>query len=333
AILASGLAGGLAGDSTQSAAYAAQTGKTTVENNALASRNIGDCRTMSPEACGKARELSQKILDKGLPSVEDMRDKLSACTDDGCKKSIWSEYRRASDATIDTLKQMGLNGELSREELAFINHELGRELGFAGRVEDDKLGMSEYMSWLNGGTGPLSGFFNTELREKELVAKGLTKADAVQYVKEEQRNLMLVEAAAGVIGSKSSNKINASSEKTAVSNEGLKGGAARAQMYAKNWPSGNLDKAIEKFAGSNPTVTTTEKGKRIYTNPKTGVQVVEDTNGSYFRIYDPSISGKRSYLSLDGSVPNNKTLDNGKQAGRTQSEYNEVTHFKIDKDL
>ncbi|WNN48564.1 VENN motif pre-toxin domain-containing protein [Siccibacter colletis] len=35
AILASGLAGGLVGDSTQSAAYAAQTGKTTVENNAL----------------------------------------------------------------------------------------------------------------------------------------------------------------------------------------------------------------------------------------------------------------------------------------------------------
>ncbi|WP_276643595.1 hemagglutinin repeat-containing protein [Siccibacter turicensis] len=35
ATLASGLAGGLVGDSTQSAAYAAQTGKTTVENNAL----------------------------------------------------------------------------------------------------------------------------------------------------------------------------------------------------------------------------------------------------------------------------------------------------------
>ncbi|WP_081826932.1 VENN motif pre-toxin domain-containing protein [Siccibacter colletis] len=35
ATLASGLAGGLVGDSTQSAAYAAQTGKTTVENNWL----------------------------------------------------------------------------------------------------------------------------------------------------------------------------------------------------------------------------------------------------------------------------------------------------------
>ncbi|WP_448511365.1 hypothetical protein, partial [Photorhabdus sp. MH8.4] len=33
-----------------------------IENNALASRNLGDCRTLSPEACGKAKELSQRIL-------------------------------------------------------------------------------------------------------------------------------------------------------------------------------------------------------------------------------------------------------------------------------
>ncbi len=66
---------------------------------------------MSPEACGKAKELSQRILDKGLPSVEDMRDKLASCQDDSCRKGVWTEYRQASDATINTLKQMALNGE------------------------------------------------------------------------------------------------------------------------------------------------------------------------------------------------------------------------------
>ncbi|PSN07392.1 hypothetical protein C7G83_13770 [Siccibacter turicensis] len=58
ATLASGLAGGLVGDSTRSAAYAAQTGKTTVENNYLSwdeaqafDKEMTACRT-SGEDCG-----------------------------------------------------------------------------------------------------------------------------------------------------------------------------------------------------------------------------------------------------------------------------------------
>ncbi|KER03276.1 hemagglutinin repeat-containing protein [Photorhabdus temperata] len=200
--LAAGLAGGIAGDSTGSTVAGAQAGKNAIENNALASRNLGDCRTLSPEACGKAKELSQRILDKGLPSVEDMRGKLASCQDDRCRKGVWTEYRQASDATINSLKQMALNGELSREELAFINHELGKELAVSGYRANDKLGRSEQSSWLNGGSGPLSGFFNTELRQKELENAGLSKADAAQYVKEEQRNLLLLETAVGAIGAK-----------------------------------------------------------------------------------------------------------------------------------
>ena len=109
----------------------------------------------------------------------------------------------------------------------------------------------------------------------------------------------------------------------------ISGGEYRANLYSKNWIEANLHKSIEKFAGKNPIITMTDKGKRIYENPTTKVQVVEDINGKYFRIYDPSIRGKRSYLDLNGVVPNNKTLDNGKKIGRTQSEYNQVTHFKI----
>ncbi|QXF32711.1 hypothetical protein CE143_05630 [Photorhabdus luminescens] len=186
-----------------------------IENNALASRNLGDCRTLSPEACGKAKELSQRILDKGLPSVEDMRGKLASCQDDSCRKGVWTEYRQASDATINTLKQMALNGELSREELAFINHEVGKELAVSGYRANDKLGRSEQSSWLNGGSGPLSGFFNTELRQKELENAGLSKADAAQYVKEEQRNLMVLETAVGAIGGAASNR-GQSNSKTSV---------------------------------------------------------------------------------------------------------------------
>ena len=42
---------------------------------------------------------------------------------------------------------------------------------------------------------------------------------------------------------------------------------------------------------------------------------------------DPSLSGKRTSMDMDGNIPNNKTLPNGKQTGRTQGEYNEATHF------
>ncbi|PIT09517.1 hypothetical protein BGI40_11295 [Snodgrassella communis] len=111
--------------------------------------------------------------------------------------------------------------------------------------------------------------------------------------------------------------------------EKLTGGAARAEKFSNNWPTGNLDEVIEKFAGVNPIITITEKGKRIYTNPTTGIQVVEDMTGNYFRIYNPNISGKRAYMDLNGNIPNNKLLENGKQAGRSQGEYNEVTHFNI----
>ncbi|MDF7670414.1 hypothetical protein PT276_04225 [Orbaceae bacterium ESL0721] len=109
------------------------------------------------------------------------------------------------------------------------------------------------------------------------------------------------------------------------------GGAARAEQYSSNWTTANLEKAIENFAGKNPVITTTEKGKRIYTNPTTGIQVVEDINGKYFRIYNPNLSGKRSYLDLNGEIPNNKVLGNGKNVGRNQGEYNQVTHFNIER--
>ncbi|WP_454191159.1 RHS repeat-associated core domain-containing protein [Pseudomonas canadensis] len=105
------------------------------------------------------------------------------------------------------------------------------------------------------------------------------------------------------------------------------GGAERAAKYSSKWEVASLDENIVKFTGTHPIVTTTDKGKKIYKNPANGIEIVEDLNGDYFRIYDPSQPGKRRYLSLEGVVPNNKISPSGKQIGRTQSEYNEATHF------
>lgn len=41
------------------------------------------------------------------------------------------------------------------------------------------------------------------------------------------------------------------------------GGAARASMYSANWPKASLKGAVEKFAGPNPSITKTDKGKII----------------------------------------------------------------------
>ena len=107
-------------------------------------------------------------------------------------------------------------------------------------------------------------------------------------------------------------------------------GAQRAEKYGSSWPTASLDDAVKKFAGDSPVVTFTDSGKKLYTNPETGIQIVEDVNGGYFRIQDTNISGRRSYLDLDGNIPNNKTLENGTQAGRSTAEYNAVTHFKTE---
>jgi hypothetical protein len=45
---------------------------------------------------------------------------------------------------------------------------------------------------------------------------------------------------------------------------------------------------------------------------------------------DPNLPGRRRYLDLDGNVPNNALVD-GRQVGRTQAEYNQVTHFRIER--
>ena len=112
----------------------------------------------------------------------------------------------------------------------------------------------------------------------------------------------------------------------------LKDGEEKADEYSKGWPTASLKNAISKFVGDNPVIEIKEeKGKRIYKNPeKTSIQIVEDTKGNYFRIEDVSKTYKRGFLDLEGNIPNNKILDNGKQKGRTNDEYQKITHSNIE---
>ncbi|WP_421750896.1 SpvB/TcaC N-terminal domain-containing protein [Croceimicrobium sp.] len=106
-----------------------------------------------------------------------------------------------------------------------------------------------------------------------------------------------------------------------------KGGAGRAAQYSSEWGNASLKKTINRFAPGSKGVKTST-GKTVYKNSETGIQVVVDDAGNYFRIENTNLTGKRKYLDLDGNIPNNKVV-NGKTSGRTQGEYNQATHFNI----
>ena len=53
---------------------------------------------------------------------------------------------------------------------------------------------------------------------------------------------------------------------------------------------------IEQVYIPDSTPVYTDKGKVIYRNETTGIEIIYDKNGNYFRINDTTISGKRSYL-------------------------------------
>jgi len=120
------------------------------------------------------------------------------------------------------------------------------------------------------------------------------------------------------------------SEPSQLPYSAIRDGAARAQQFGSNWSRASLSDAIQNFAGPNYRMHRTATGKEIYENPTTGVQVVYDTSGQYFRIHNPNLTGRRTYLDLNGTVPNNRINADGTQSGRTQGEYNAVTHFLAD---
>ena len=75
------------------------------------------------------------------------------------------------------------------------------------------------------------------------------------------------------------------------------GGYERSQKYSNNWSDESLSKTVDKIAPDSKPVKTSS-GKEIYNNPKTGKQVVYDTDGNYFRIEDTTLTGKEYTLIL-----------------------------------
>ncbi len=103
--------------------------------------------------------------------------------------------------------------------------------------------------------------------------------------------------------------------------------SSRAEKFHKNWKAINLNDFIDRFAPGS--VAQMSGSKIIFRADGSNLQVVCDVRGGYCRLQDLDKSGKRVYLDVNGHDASNKTTDSGKQTGRSQSEYNEATHFRI----
>ena len=299
--VAAGIAGGSLSDSSDGAIIAAKTAKDAVENNYLYNGEVNSLVKELAKAEKEGRD-TKPIFEKYAKLSEKNRQEiLKLC---GNNPACY----------IPHIQMMQSGDEAAYENFSYLR--LGTYFNNLSRETQVKL--SDFVELENGKTR------NQLPKSVHYATLALGAAEAVGL-----GGLAL--KAKLPKGANANEKLPIIGKTKGYENQNVRisGGEYRANLYSKNWTEANLHKSIEKFAGKNPIITMTDKGKRIYENPTTKVQVVEDINGKYFRIYDPSIRGKRNYLDLNGVVPNNKTLDNGKKIGRTQSEYNQVTHFKI----
>jgi hypothetical protein len=112
---------------------------------------------------------------------------------------------------------------------------------------------------------------------------------------------------------------------------GTAAGAGRATRFGSNWQRASLDETVGRIAGPNPIVETTASGKQIFRNPDTGLQVVYDTAGNYFRVENPGVQGVGRYLDLFGNeIPANVPLVGPRgttQTGVPRDVRNGLTHF------
>jgi len=109
------------------------------------------------------------------------------------------------------------------------------------------------------------------------------------------------------------------------------GGAGRAARFGSNWQRASLARTVERIAGKNPLVESTASGKQIYRNPDTGLQVVYDVKGNYFRVENPAARGPARYLDQHGNeIPPNVFLvgrDGSTQTGVPKDVRQALTHF------
>lgn len=106
----------------------------------------------------------------------------------------------------------------------------------------------------------------------------------------------------------------------------ISAGEYRKDVYGSNWASVDINEVVDRLApGAEPV----QIGGKIVFNSNDGeISIVADIGGGYLRVLNPN-SGE--YLDEYGNSVHNYTDENGKQHGRSHSDYLAHTHFRIKK--
>lgn len=129
-------------------------------------------------------------------------------------------------------------------------------------------------------------------------------------------------------------KVAASTVAVGVETKTISAGLMRRMTYGHLWQQASLVKAIQRHLGDKYTTWITKSGKRIYESSSTGRQIVEDLDGGYFRIFQPSSVGSKNgtYLDLLGKAPAPARVVKGgavKNVPLSGDALEECTHFLI----
>lgn len=145
----------------------------------------------------------------------------------------------------------------------------------------------------------------------------MTVADAAQFVEEEKRNIMLLETAAGVIGSKAGNKNQGKSQNSANKDQGKgsaipvpdKTSASNGLIYQSNGKHTPNQPGYSRDAGTEPKNSielfgnSIESGKKRYSIDKEG-NVHQFTNTNDGSWHWSGSTGDKSVPLKKSEVPN-----------------------------
>ncbi|MEI9698436.1 hemagglutinin repeat-containing protein [Moellerella wisconsensis] len=173
ASLAAGVAGGLVGGDTSSAANAAEAGKTTVENNLLSNKFGVD------KLNDKGKALHKKLEEAGIGGVDDLQAKFVGCNGNAdCERNVRNEYRNQEKAAGEKLVGLYQSGQLSKEEFNYLVTEYTTAM-LLGIEQGEKLSDTGF-SWigdiyrLSGSDWTVAGQINNPylnaIRSSELIA-------------------------------------------------------------------------------------------------------------------------------------------------------------------
>ena len=101
------------------------------------------------------------------------------------------------------------------------------------------------------------------------------------------------------------------------------------ERFKENWQTVNINEFVQKFTPGAKGIISKDGRKIYYYNKHNSLRITTDVAGGYCRLEDTSKKGRERFLDINGIDARNYINERGKLQGRSPSQFNEVTHFRI----